>query len=65
MGEWLRKAPRLSLTLIKAALAPAPDTRASDPFTRCRHEYSRYVLSGLVLAAFLGFAVALAYYSHR
>ena len=64
MGEWLRKAPRLSLTLIKAALAPAPETRV-DPFTRCRHEYSRYVLSGVVLAAFLGFAVALAYYSHR
>ena len=47
MGEWLRKAPRLSLTLIKAALAPAPNTLASDPFTRCRHEHSRYVYLGL------------------
>ena len=30
MGEWLRKAPQLSLTLIKVALAPARNTRASD-----------------------------------
>ena len=27
MGEWLRKAPRLSLTLIKAALARAQYSR--------------------------------------
>ena len=47
MGEWLRKAPRLSLTLIKAALAPAPNTLASDPFTNAGHEHSRYVLSGV------------------
>ena len=65
MGEWLRKAPRLSLTLIKAARRPRP---ILAPLIHSRDAGMSTVdmfYLGLVLAAFLGFAVALAYYSHR
>jgi hypothetical protein len=53
------------LTLIKAALAPTPDTRTSIHFTRCRMSTFDMFYLGLVVAAFLVFAIVLAYYSHR
>ena len=65
MGEWLRKAPRLNLTLIKGRWRPRP---ILAPLILSRDAGMSTVdmfYLGLVLAAFLGFAVALAYYSHR
>lgn len=53
------------LTLIKAALAPTPDARTSIHSRGADMSTVDMFYLGLVVAAFLGFAVALAYYSHR
>jgi hypothetical protein len=54
-----------SLTLIKATLAPVPDARTSIHSRGAGMSTVDMFYLGLVLVAFLGFAVALAYYSHR
>jgi hypothetical protein len=53
------------LTLIKATLAPVPDARTSIHSRGAGMSTVDMFYLGLVLVAFLGFAVALAYYSHR
>jgi hypothetical protein len=53
------------LTLIKAALTPAPDARISIHSRGAGMSTVDMFYLGLVLTAFLVFVVALAYYSHR
>jgi len=53
------------LTLIKAGRARAFHASHLNSSARCRMSSVDLFYLGLVLAAFFGFAVALAYYSHR
>ena len=53
------------LTLIKAGRARPFHASHLNSSARCRMSSVDLFYLGLVLAAFFGFAVALAYYSHR
>jgi hypothetical protein len=63
--NYLPHVPPRYLTLIKAAVVPTPDARTSIHSRGAGMSTIDMFYLGLVVAAFLGFAVALAYYSHR
>jgi hypothetical protein len=53
------------LTLIKAARHATPQARRLDSSARCPMSAFNLFYLGVVLFGFVGFAAALAYYSHR